>query len=92
MDIKKVIKASGWTLDLLAQEMTACKGNGIGQKAGQKGISQAALSKLLKDPDKIPYGRLKEIASIICVPVSELTGENVIRCPKCGQVLTLKIG
>lgn len=40
MDVKKVIKEHGWTLERLASEMTNKRG-------GKQGISQSSLSQLL---------------------------------------------
>lgn len=85
MDIKKVIRQKGWTIERLAEQMTACKGDNL----GKKGISQAALSKLLSDPSKIPYGRLQEIAGIIGGSVGELVNEDGVRCPYCGKLLKI---
>lgn len=88
MDIKKVIKKQGWTLDRLAAEMTNKRG-------GKRGISQSSLSQLLNG--KTPLDRLQEISSIIGIPVSELLREEdeqrstSITCPHCGQVIKIHV-
>lgn len=79
MNIKKVIKDKGWTLDKLANEMT--------NKNGQKGITQASVSQIINGNPTLD--KLQEIASIIGISVSELVSEgeedtNTITCPKCG--------
>lgn len=80
MDIKRVIKESGWTLERLAAEMT--------NKNGQKGISQPSVSQIVNGNPTLD--KLQEIARIIGVPVSELVREeakedaNAITCPHCG--------
>lgn len=80
MDIKKVIKDSGWTLERLAAEMT--------NKNGQKGISQPSVSQIVNGNPTLD--KLQEIAGIIGVPVSELVRDedkkdaNTITCPHCG--------
>ena len=56
MDVKKVIKEHGWTLERLASEMTNKRG-------GKQGMSQSSLSQLLNG--KTPLDRLQEIADII---------------------------
>lgn len=67
MDIKKVIKEHGWTLERLASEMT-------NKREDKKGISQSSLSQLLNG--STPLDRLQEIARIIGVPLSELVKDE----------------
>lgn len=67
MDIKKVIKEHGWTLERLASEMT-------NKREDKKGMSQSSLSQLLNG--STPLDRLQEIASIIGVSVSELVADE----------------
>lgn len=79
MDIKKVIKDSGWTLERLAAEMT--------NKNGQKGISQPSVSQIVNGNPTLD--KLQEIAGIIGISVSELVmdenkEDNAITCPHCG--------
>lgn len=82
MDIKKVIKERGWTLEKLAAEMT--------NKQGGKGITQPTVSQIINGNPSLD--KLKEIASIIGVTVSELLRDeedNTIICPKCGTKLKI---
>ena len=83
MDIKKVIKERGWTLEKLAAEMT--------NKQGGKGISQPTVSQIINGNPSLD--KLKEIASIIGVTVSDLLrdeDDNTFLCPNCGAKLELK--
>lgn len=83
MDIKKVIKERGWTLEKLAAEMT--------NKQGGKGISQPTVSQIINGNPSLD--KLKEIASIIGVTVSDLLrdeDDNTLVCPNCGAKLELK--
>ena len=83
MDIKKVIKERGWTLEKLAAEMT--------NKQGGKGITQPTVSQIINGNPSLD--KLKEIASIIGVTVSDLLRDeedNFIVCPNCGCKLELK--
>lgn len=87
MDVKKVIKEHGWTLERLASEMTNKRG-------GKQGISQSSLSQLLNG--KTPLDRLQEIADIIGISVSELVADendrpNTITCPHCGKTIMLTL-
>lgn len=87
MDIKKVIKENGWTLERLAAEMT--------NKQGEQGVSHAAVSQIINGNPSI--GKLQEIASIIGVPVSELVREEneqrstSITCPHCGKEIEIEV-
>ena len=86
MNIRKIINAQGWTLERLASEMT--------NKQGEKGISHAAVSQIINGNPTLD--KLKEIASIIGVSVSELVAdeENGITnavCPHCGKPISIKI-
>lgn len=67
MDIKKVIKEHGWTLERLASEMT-------NKRENKKGMSQSSLSQLLNG--STPLDRLQEIARIIGVSLSELVKDE----------------
>ena len=83
MEIKKVIKERGWTLEKLAAEMT--------NKQGGKGISQPTVSQIINGNPSLD--KLKEIASIIGVTVSDLLrdeDDNTFVCPNCGAKLELK--
>lgn len=87
MDVKKVIKEHGWTLERLASEMTNKRG-------GKQGISQSSLSQLLNG--KTPLDRLQEIADIIGISVSELVADendrqNAITCPHCGKIIVITL-
>lgn len=88
MNILKVIQKHGWTLERLAAEMTASKGD----RAGEKGISHAAVSQIINGNPTLD--RLKEIASIIGISISELVSDGEsqvkIQCPKCGADITIK--
>lgn len=86
MNIKKVIKENGWTLEKLASEMT--------NKNGDKGISQASVSQLINGNPTLD--KLQEIASIIGISVSELVKEDnehlqSMKCPYCGGLLDVEV-
>lgn len=66
MNLKKVIKEHGWTLERLASEM---KG-----KDGVKGVSQPSVSSIINGNPT--FDKLQEIASIIGVPLSELVKDE----------------
>lgn len=85
MDIKKVIQDHGWTLEKLGEQMT--------NKTGGKGISQSSVSQLINGNPTID--KLKEIAGIIGVSLSELVADDVedkkaITCPRCGARFKLE--
>ncbi len=89
--IKNVIKAKGFTLEQIASQME--------NKNGSKGISQSALTQMLNGNPSI--SRVREIAKIVGVSVSELIGDapvtkdaNVgatITCPHCGKDIHLQV-
>lgn len=87
MDLKKKIKALGWTQERLAAEMT--------DRTGKKGITQSALTQMLNGDPSI--SRVQQIASILGVSLSELMSDediivshsNAITCPYCGRELKL---
>jgi len=85
MNIKKVIKDRGWTLERLAAEMT--------NKKGDKGITHAAVSQMINGNPTID--KLQEIASIIGVSISELVADDgapiTRKCPHCGKPINIKI-
>ena len=88
--IKKIIKKKGFTLEQVASQMKGKEG---------KGISQSALTQMLNGNPSI--SRVKEIARIIGVSVSELvedeylnSSENevtMITCPHCGKEISLEV-
>ena len=86
MNIKKVIRERGWTLERLASEMK--------NKNGEKGVSQASVSQLINGNPTID--KLQEIAAIIGISVSELVMDdnelvnNYIVCPRCGAKFEMK--
>ena len=89
-NIKNVIKAKGFTLEQVAAQMSGKHG---------KGISQSALTQMLNGNPSI--SRVKELAKIIGVSISELVGDEldnhaddgatVIICPHCGKTIRLEI-
>lgn len=87
MNIKKVIKEKGWTLERLASEMK--------NKNGGRGVSQASVSQLLNGNPTLD--KLQEIASIIGVTVAELLADDqtpantVIKCPECGHEFPIEV-
>ncbi len=88
--IKRVIKAKGFTLEQVAAQMSGKDG---------KGISQSALTQMLNGNPSI--SRVKEIARIIGVSVSELVADEylnnsenevtTITCPHCGKEISLEV-
>lgn len=86
MNIRKVINSHGWTLERLAAEMT--------NKQGNMGISHAAVSQIINGNPTLD--KLKEIASIIGISVSELVADEdtavpTAVCPHCGKPISIKI-
>lgn len=82
MNIKKVIKSKGWTLERLASQMEG--------KDGKKGLSQPSVSSIINGNPTID--KLQEIARIIGVSLSELVAddeEQVVKCPNCGTKLRI---
>ena len=89
-NIKKVIKDRGFTLEQVASQMTGRNG---------KRISQSALSQMLNGD--LSLSRVKEIAKIVGVSVSELINDEkiynsenevtFITCPHCGKEITLEV-
>lgn len=91
-DIKKIIKGKGFTLEQVAAQMSGKDG---------KGISQSALTQMLNGNPSI--SRIKEIAKIVGVSVSELIGDELIQkkdeenevteitCPHCGKPIFLEV-
>lgn len=86
MNIKKVIKDKGWTLEQLAAEMS--------NKRGGKGVSQASVSQLLSGNPTLD--KLQEIATIIGVSVSDLLADEPahrtrITCPHCHESFDVEV-
>lgn len=71
MNIQKVIKSYGWTLERLAAEMTNTRNK---DKLNEKGISLASLSQIMNGNPTID--KLQEIADIIGAPLEELVADN----------------
>ncbi len=66
MDIKKKIQQKGFTISQVAAQMT--------DKKGAKGITQSSLSQMIAGNPTID--KLREIAGIIGVPLSELVSDS----------------
>ena len=87
MNIRKVIKESGWTLERLAAEMT--------NKNGEKGITQSSVSQMLNGNPTID--KLQEIANIIGVSVADLVRDTdeqrstSLTCPHCGKEIKIEL-
>lgn len=84
MNIKKVIKDKGWTLEQIASKMK--------NKQGIEGVSQSSVSQLLNGNPSID--KLQEIARIIGVSLPELVAdedEQILKCPKCGAKIKITI-
>lgn len=78
MDIKRKIRERGFTLEEVGNKM-------------QKKMSQQSMSALLKDGANPSINKLREIAIIIGVPLSELVSDaddvshsDSFICPHCG--------
>lgn len=83
MNIKEQIQKRGFTISQVAALMT--------NKNGGKGITQSSLSQIINGNPSLD--KLKEIASIIGITVSELLRDeedNTIVCPNCGIKLELR--
>lgn len=85
MDIKAVVKSRGWTISQVAENMT--------NKAGGKGITQSSLSQIINGNPTLD--KLREVAGIIGVSVSELVADDPagvpLVCPRCGARLCADI-
>ena len=82
MSIKEQIQKRGFTISQVAALMS--------NKNGEKGMSQSSLSQIINGNPSLD--KLKEIASILGISVSELLREdeeNMFTCPKCGAKLKL---
>lgn len=85
MNVKEKIQSRGFTVSQVAALMT--------NKNGEKGITQSSLSQIINGNPSLD--KLKEIASIIGVTVSELLrdeDDNSITCPHCGAKLKIVEG
>lgn len=67
MDIQKVIKRKGFTIKEVAEKMS-------NTREGGKGVSQGSLSTILNGNPSI--NKLKDVANIIGVSVSELVADD----------------
>jgi len=87
MDIKGQIQRKGFTISKVASLMT--------NKQGEKGITQSSLSQIINGNPSLD--KLKEIASIIGMPLSELvadsdTGNTItITCPHCEKEFEIDV-
>lgn len=84
MSIKEQIQKRGFTISQVAALMT--------NKNGEKGMSQSSLSQIINGNPSLD--KLKEIASILGISVSELLKEDnestfAFTCPKCGMKFKL---
>lgn len=88
MNIQKVIKEHGFTIQQVAERM-------VNSKDGSIGVSQGSLSTILNGNPSI--GKLQEIANIIGVSVSELVRDaseersTQLTCPHCGKEIQIKV-
>ena len=88
MNIQKVIKEHGYTIQQVAGRM-------VNSKDGSIGVSQGSLSTILNGNPSI--GKLQEIARIIGIPVSELVRDEEerrstsITCPHCGKEIKINV-
>ncbi len=89
MNIQSKIKQQGFTVAQVASMMK--------KKRGGVGISQGSLSTILNGNPTID--KLKEIADIIGIPLSELVADEnetsstataTTLCPHCGKPLSIK--
>jgi transcriptional regulator with XRE-family HTH domain len=85
MDIAKRIKERGFKLEDVASKLT--------NNRGTIGISQPSMSSLINGNPS--YSRLKEIADILGITVSELvaddTEEMVVTVPKDVKTIKIKV-
>lgn len=87
MNVQKVIKSHGWTLERVAKQLKNQRG-GIG-------ISQGALSTALNGNPTID--KLQEIATVIGVSLSELVADEKENagikgvCPHCGKPINVTL-
>lgn len=84
MSIKDCIQSKGYTISQVASLMT--------NKNGGKGVTQSSLSQIINGNPSLD--KLKEIASIIGVSVSELLNESNephYNCPHCGKPINIRI-
>ena len=88
MDIKKVIKDRGWTIERVAAEMPTKK-NGV----ESKGINRVTLMQTLSNNPTI--GTLQRIADIIGCKVGDFFADEYpvsrLVCPHCGKPLHIEI-
>lgn len=89
MDLKRAIKATGWTLDAVAKQMQGRDG---------VGISLSAMSQIIGGNPSL--SKLEEVAGIIGVPLWQLIREAADDgtapavpgvCPHCGHPLEIVI-
>lgn len=85
MDIKRKIRERGFTLEEVGSRM-------------QKKMSQQSMSALLKDGANPSINKLREIAAIIGISLSELVADEPescvcpeIVCPKCGEHIRVSL-
>ena len=88
MNIQKVIREHGFTIQQVAERM-------VNSKDGSIGVSQGSLSTILNGNPTL--SKLQEVASIIDVPVSELVREEdeqrstSMTCPHCGKEIKINV-
>lgn len=88
MNIQAKIKAKGFTVAQVASQMRTNRGN--------IGMSQGSLSSMLNGNPTID--KLKEVADIIGMSLSELVADDVectglsCKCPHCGGAIVVSVG
>jgi transcriptional regulator with XRE-family HTH domain len=87
MNIKKVIKQRGWTIERLSQNMR--------NRNGGLGVSHASVSSIVNGNPTLD--KLVEISGIMGISVSELLAdepENMsteVCCPHCGNRICINV-
>lgn len=88
MNIRNIIKQKGFSLSNVAKQMKS-------KNPDKEGISLPAMIQIIDGNPTID--KLKEIASIIGVSLSELVSDeeeshkSSITCPHCGKPINIKI-
>lgn len=86
MDIKRILKEKGVTLDDLCKEMT--------NKKGEKGVDKSNVSQIINGNPTI--GKLREIAAIIGCNITDFFADETpaqpsASCPHCGKPIKVNV-